>query len=75
MKYFPYKQKAVKYVRPYVPGEDLTSVSVSKEDNPAQGGYIGINPNNPEDRWFIAKDYLNKNMELDPWLEPKEFPK
>jgi hypothetical protein len=51
-------------MRPYVPGEDLHGVSVSKEDTPELGGMIARNPDNHDDQWYVAKAYFLKNFEL-----------
>jgi hypothetical protein len=48
-------------MRPYIPGEDLTGISVNKEDTPEEGGMIAFNLLNPEDKWYIAKDFFNLN--------------
>ena len=45
-------------MRPYEPGEDLTGVSVNKEDTPETGGMIAINPQNQEDRVVCGKEVL-----------------
>jgi hypothetical protein len=52
-------------MRPYIPGEDLTGISVSKEDTPELGGMIAINASNPKDQWYVAKDFFKKNYEED----------
>ena len=59
-----YQKKARQPMRPYIPGEDLTNVSVNKEDTPEVGGMIAFNPDNPEDRWYVAKRYFEENYEL-----------
>ena len=51
-------------MRPYEPGEDLTGVSVNTEDTPEIGGMIAINPQNQEDRWYVAKKFFDDNYEL-----------
>ena len=48
-------------MRPYIPGEDLTGISVSPEDTPEAGGMIAINPKNPNDKWYVAKDFFQEN--------------
>lgn len=58
-----YKKKAVQPMRPYVPGEDLTGVSVSTEDTPELGGMIAINPVNPNDMWYVDKKFFEENYE------------
>jgi len=56
-----YRKKNVQPMRPYIPGEALTGVSVSPEDTPEEGGMIAINPNNPNDKWYVAKKFFNDN--------------
>ncbi len=59
-----YRKKNVQPMRPYVPGEDLTGISVNKEDTPELGGMIAVNPKNGEDRWYVAKKFFEDNYEL-----------
>ena len=59
--YSNYRKKNVQAMRPYVPGEDLSAVSVSAEDTPELGGMIACNPDNPADKWYVAKDFFEKN--------------
>jgi hypothetical protein len=61
MKY--YRKTAVQAMRPYVPGEDLTGISVNKEDTPEVGGMIAVNAKNPEDKWYIGKQFFEENYE------------
>ena len=58
-----YRKKNVQPMRPYVPGEDMTGISVNKEDTPEIGGMIAINPKNIEDRWYIGKAFFEENYE------------
>ena len=59
-----YKRKGLSEMRPYVKGEDLNGVSVSKEDNPETDmGMIARNPKNHEDQWYVAKKYFEDNFE------------
>ena len=59
-----YRKKNVQPMRRYIPGEDLTGVSVSPEDIPEDGGMIAFNPNNPDDQWYVAKKFFEENYEL-----------
>lgn len=59
-----YKRTNRATMRPYVPGEDMTGISVSKEDIPELGGMIARNPDNHADQWYVAKTYFEKNFEL-----------
>jgi hypothetical protein len=57
-------------MRPYIPGEDLTGISVNKEDIPELGGMIAENPKNPEDRWYVAKKFFEDNYFEAPENDP-----
>ena len=59
-----YRRKGFSEMRPYIPGEDLGGISVSKEDTPEHGGMIARNPDNHADQWYVAKTYFEKNLEL-----------
>ena len=50
-------------MRPYVPGESLSAVSVNAEDTPGIGGMIAWNPANKNDQWYIAKEFFENNYE------------
>ena len=63
-RYRNYRKKLVQPMRPYIVGEDLTGISVNKEDTPELGGMIAINPDNPEDKWYVGKEFFEKNYEL-----------
>jgi hypothetical protein len=58
-----YRKKNVQPMRPYIPGEDLTGVSVNKEDTPEEGGMIAINLANQEDKWYVGKEFFAANYE------------
>lgn len=60
-----YRKKTWQEMRPYVPGEDLTGISVSAEDILESGGMIARNPNNYKDKWYIGKDFFNANYEFE----------
>jgi len=51
-------------MRPFVPGEDLTKIGVSKEDVPEPGGMVARNAKNSEDQWYVAKKFFEDNYEL-----------
>lgn len=61
--YKNYRKKNVQPMRPYIPGEDMTGISVNKEDTPELGGMIAVNPANPEDRWYVARKFFQDNYE------------
>lgn len=56
-----YRKKNVQPMRPYKPGEDMTGISVNKEDTPEIGGMIAVNPFNGDDRWYVAKQFFEDN--------------
>lgn len=58
-----YRKKNLQAMRPYTPGEDLTGISVNKEDTPEIGGMIAVNKDNGEDRWYVAKKFFEDNYE------------
>jgi len=66
MSEFSYYQKtSLHEMRPYVSGEDLSSVSVSAEDNPETDmGMIARNPKNHADQWYVGRKYFENNMEI-----------
>lgn len=59
-----YRKIKLQPMRPYIVGEDLTGVSVNKEDIPEEGGMISVNPSNPEDICYIAKKFFLDSYEL-----------
>lgn len=63
-----YRKTALQEMRPYVPGEDLTGISISKEDQAeiesGGGGMIARNADNPKDQWYVARDFFNSNYAL-----------
>jgi len=58
-----YRKKGTSDMRPYVPGEDMTGISVSAEDTPEEGGMISRNPDNHKDQWYVAKQYFQDHYE------------
>lgn len=69
-----YVRKGVSLLRPYVPGEDMTDISVSPQDTPALGGMIAINPKNNADQWYVAEKYFKDNLEEAEKSKLKEGP-
>jgi len=60
-----YRRKGLAEMRPYIKGEDLGNISVSKEDDPLNDmGMIARNPKNHNDQWYVAKKYFEDNFEL-----------
>lgn len=58
-----YRRRGLAEMRPYVPGEDLTGISVNKEDTPAAGGMVARNPDKHNDQWYVAAAYFEKHFE------------
>lgn len=58
-----YRKKQLQEMRPYVPGEDLTGVSVSAQDTPEAGGMVARNPKNHADQWYVARQFFADNYE------------
>ena len=59
-----YRRTNVAEMRPYVFGEDLRGISVSKTDYPpSDKGMIARNPKNHEDQWYVARKYFEDNFE------------
>jgi hypothetical protein len=62
-----YKRKGLSEMRPYLPGEDVSHVSISDVDvqngSPKEGDMIARNPKNHADLWLVAKKYFEENLE------------
>lgn len=58
-----YRKTQTQVMRPYIPGEDLSEISVSREDTPEEGGMIARDSVNPKDQWYVGKDFFKKNYE------------
>ena len=62
-----YRNKKIAELRPYMEGEPLGDVSVSKADadagSPKVGDMIARNPKNPDDMWLVSKRYFEDNFE------------
>lgn len=58
-----YRRKGVIDLRPYIPGESLTGISVNSADTPQIGGMIARNPDNPKDQWYVARDFFDQHYE------------
>lgn len=58
-----YRKTGITEMRPHVVGESLEGVSVNEVDNPDEGGWVARNPENHDDKWFVAKKYFDDNYE------------
>lgn len=58
-----YQRTNLAEMRPYIPGEDLTGISVSDVDDPeTDKGMIARNPKNHKDQWYVAREYFENNF-------------
>lgn len=58
-----YQRRGYTEMRPYILGEDLTGISVSKENDPPNDmGMVARNPKNHDDQWYVARKYFEDNM-------------
>jgi hypothetical protein len=62
-----YQRKNIAEIRPYVPGEDMTGISIAAVDSmngsPKAGDMIARNPADHKDQWLLAMDYFAENFE------------
>ncbi len=62
-----YLRKQIAELRPYIVGDDMTSVSISAPDreagSPKPGDMIARNPKNHADQWLVAAQYFKDNFE------------
>jgi len=58
-----YQKKIPQPMRPYVPGEDMTGISVGSEYTPEEGGMIAHNPTDPDDQWYVTKQFFEEHYE------------
>lgn len=61
-----YPRKGSCTARPYVPGEDMSKISVSDADlslPSLDGGMIARNPDNHDDQWYINPTFFAKNYD------------
>lgn len=62
-----YRRSQIAELRPYVPGEDMSLISISIPDkeagSPKLGDMIARNPKNHDDKWLVAQQYFLDNFE------------
>jgi len=56
-----YIKTGLQDMRPYIPGEDLSEISVNSEDTPELGGMIARNSYNHKDMWYVSKLFFTEN--------------
>lgn len=65
--YTQYRRTQIAEMTPWVPGVDMSRVSVSLPDSeagsPKGGDMIARNPKNHEDKWLVAAKYFADNFE------------
>lgn len=65
--YKQYRRTQIAEIARWVPGFDMSGVSISKPDleagSPMDGDMIARNPKNHKDRWLIAAQYFADNFE------------
>lgn len=65
--FIQYRRTQIAEMRPYLEGEPLIDVSISKSDSevgsPKLGDMIARNPKNHADQWLVAKQYFEDNFE------------
>ncbi len=67
MTFKQYRRSAVAEMTRWVPGIDMSRVSVSAPDleagSPKDGDMIARNPKNHDDKWLVAAAYFADNFE------------
>lgn len=67
--FFPYRRTQIAEMARWVPGFDMTDVSISAEDrkagSPMDGDMIARNPKNHKDKWLVSAAYFADNFEAE----------
>lgn len=66
-RYQEYHRTGSTWMRPHVPGEDMTGVSVDKSDLDkldSPGGFVAADPNDPDSQWYVSAEWVAKNYIL-----------
>lgn len=58
-----YRKAKSQEMRPYIPGENLTGISVSKKDIPELGGMIARGTDDGA-LWYVSKRFFEENYRL-----------
>lgn len=67
-----YRRNGIAEMRPCIPGEDLTGISVSGVDRDKvtgalpEGSMIARNPKDHKDQWLAAGKYFRENFDTAP---------
>jgi hypothetical protein len=57
-----YRKTAIQEMRDYIPGEDLTGVSITPGETPAEGGKIARD--NHGSMWYITPEFFSDSYVL-----------
>lgn len=57
-----YRKTILQEMRDYIPGEDLTGVSVAPGETPKEGGKIAKDQQGS--RWYVSPEFMSENYEL-----------
>jgi hypothetical protein len=67
MEFKTYRRSQISELRPWKPGDNMDTVSVSSVDkergSPKTGDMIARNPKDHEDQWLVAAQYFADNFE------------
>ena len=58
-----YRKKGTQGMVPWTDDLDMSGVSVAACDDTEVGGMVAVNKDNPEDRWYVAKEFFETNYE------------
>jgi len=62
--YKEFQKTGITEMRPYRLGESMDGITVSKDDYPAKDqGMIARDPKNHENRWYVNREFFEKNYE------------
>lgn len=56
-----YLKNKPQQMRPYIPGEDMTNITVGEGDIPELGGMVCKNSDDENDLWYISKKFFQNN--------------
>jgi len=60
-----FERRGIVEARPYVPGEKVTGVLISRDDTlPVEGDMIARTQDNHDEQWLIAKAFFAQNYKI-----------
>lgn len=62
-----YRKTKLQLMRNYVPGEDMTGISVAEGETPVAGGFIAIDQTTHV-KWYVMPEFHKDNYVLEPLL-------